>query len=269
VSTVDKDGDGLLDREDTVQLESTRSGVFLSKRERATRGAQVVGVGLVPPPAYQAPRYASNLPAALAGGYDLSYPALSRDTIKSSQGSRRVALLARSFPVTVTRKLTPALASEAFLGADTPTPASEPLPGGQANLFVGADPAGVATLQLVAAGETFTLPLGLDRAIKPIRNVRLTTEEKGVFSKDEVTEYVVTTEVANPYSMPVELKILDQVPLAGNKNVEIKLVRTQPPAALDPVKGALEWKLTLPAGGKAVTQFVYTLRRPKGYRLAQ
>ena len=226
-------------------------------------------VGITPPAGYQAPRYARNLPAALAGGYDLSYPSLYKDSIGSGQGARRVALLARSFPVSVLRKLTPALAPEAFLVAEIKNPATEPLPGGQANLFVGADPAGVATLPLVAAGETFTLPLGLDRAVKPIRNVRLTTEEKGVFSKDEITEYVVTTELVNPYPLPIELKLLDQIPLPGDKHVEIKLVRTQPQAQHDPIKGSLEWRQSLPAGGKLVTQFVYTLRRPKGYRLSQ
>lgn len=268
----DRDADGVPDSIDlvseqaTVTTASTRS--FESVSRSVPRGP-VVGVGLVPPAGYRAPQYAKNLPAALAGGYDLSYPSLYKDTIKSGQGSRRVALLAKSFPVSVLRKVTPALAPEAFLVAEIKNPASEPLPGGQANLFVGADPAGVASLQLVAAGETFTLPLGLDRAVKPIRNVRQTTEEKGVFSKDEVTEYTITTELVNPYRVPIEVKLLDQVPLAGDKHVEIKLVRSQPLASFEPIKGALEWRLPLPPGGKVVTQFVYTLRRPKGYRLSQ
>ena len=67
----------------------------------------------------------------------------------------------------------------------------------------------------------------------------------------------------------LSLWLVDQLPLAGDKNVEIKLVRTQPPAQHDPIKGALTWKLPIPPGGKLVTQFVYTLRRPKGYRLSQ
>ncbi len=268
----DRDADGVPDALDRVSeqvaVETASTRGFAEVSKSVPRGP-VVGVGLVPPAGYRAPQYAKNLPAALAGGYDLSYPSLYKDTIKSGQGSRRVALLAKSFPVSVLRKVTPALAAEAFLVAEIKNPASEPLPGGQANLFVGADPAGVATLQLVAAGETFTLPLGLDRAVKPIRNVRQTTEEKGVFSKDEVTEYTITTELVNPYRVPIEVKLLDQVPLAGDKHVEIKLVRSQPPASFEPIKGALEWRLPLPPGGKVVTQFVYTLRRPKGYRLSQ
>ena len=267
-ASTDVDHDGVPDAVDALRVVQSSTLLSSNFRRSAPRGP-VANVGLVPPAGYRAPRYAANLPAALAGGYDLSYPSLAKDSIKSGQGSRRVALLARSFPVSVLRKVLPALAPEAFLVAEIKNPASEPLPGGQANLFVGADPAGVATLQLVAPGETFTLPLGLDRAVKPIRNVRLSTEEKGVFSKDEVTEYVVTTELVNPYGVPLELKLLDQIPLPGDKNVEIKLVRSQPPALHDPLKGSLEWKLTLPPGQKTVTQFVYTLRRPKGYRLNQ
>ena len=64
------------------------------------------------------------------------------------------------------------------------------LPGGRARLFVGADPASQTDLQLVAPGERFTLPLGIDRAVKPIRNVTMTTEERAC-SAGRITQYVV------------------------------------------------------------------------------
>jgi hypothetical protein len=121
----------------------------------------------------------------------------------------------------------------------------------------------------VAPGETFTLPLGLDRALKPVRNVRVTTTEKGVINKDEVNEYVVTTEVANPYRSPLALSLYDQIPLAGDRNVEVKLVKSEPAAQIDNVKGELAWRVTVPPSGKTAVTFVYTLKRPKGYRLHQ
>lgn len=231
--------------------------------------SSVIGVGLAPPPRYVPPSYDSSLPASLAGGYDLIFPGLYRDTVKSGQGARRVALLSRSFPVAVSRKLMPALAPEAFLVAEIRNPGNEPLPGGRAQLFVGADPAGVAQLKLIAPGEVFTLPLGLDRAIRPVRNVNVTTVEKGLINKDELSEYVVTTEVTNPYRMPIDVKLHDQIPIVGDKNVEIRLVRTDPQAKLDDKKGSLDWRLTIAPGAKITTTFVYTLKRPKGYRLNQ
>ena len=73
----------------------------------------------------------------------------------------------------------------------------QPLPGG-APVCLSVPIPLAADLQLVAPGERFTLPLGIDRAVKPIRNVTMTTEEKGVFSKDEITQYVVKIEPRKP-----------------------------------------------------------------------
>lgn len=252
--------------------------------------AQVLGVGLMPPPGYRAPTLPPNSAAARAGGYDLRYVSLYRESLKSGAGARRVALFSRRFPVSVLRKVYPGLAPDAYLVAVLENPlgtAGQPLPGGQARLFVGADPAGQADIPLVAPGERFTLPLGIDRAIKPIRNVHLTTEEKGVFSKDEITQYVVKIELANPYSTPLDVLVVDQLPLPGDKNVELKLLSVSPPLSplsnpppagsppspygpnIDAGSGAMEWRLRIPPGGKAETQFTYSLRRPKGARLYQ
>ncbi len=258
---------------------------------------QVLGVGLSPPPGYVPPSLDPRSAAARAGGFDLSYASLHRESLGSGKGARRVALFSRSFPVRVLRKIYPALTQDAYLVALIQNPTSseggQPLPGGSARLFVGADPAGHAELGLVAPGERFTLPLGIDRALKPVRNVQLSTEEKGVFSKDEITQYEVVTELANPYPLPIEVQLIDQLPLPGDKNVELRLLAISPPpaplsspparaaapgfpyadsphaSAIDPETGAVEWRLSVPAGGKIETRFRYTLRRPKGARLYQ
>jgi hypothetical protein len=95
------------------------------------------------------------------------------------------------------------------------------------------------------------------------------TAEKGWISKSEVSEYTVTLELANPYPTPISTRVLDQWPVSGDKEVQIELVRVEPDATRDPVKGALEWRLTVPPSGKSTLRFVYTVRRPKGWRLHQ
>ena len=228
-----------------------------------------VGVGLAPPAAWRRPAVDPRLPASLAGGYDLAFPAARRETIPSGGGGRRVPLFTESWPVKTERKLFPALARDAFLVAELQSPSKQVLPGGEASLFVGLDPAGTATLKLVAPGERFTLPLGVDRAVQPVRNVALIESEKGFLGKNEETLYRVTIEVANPYAFALPVRIHDQWPLTQHEDMEIKLVRTEPYARQDKVKGGLEWELTVPASGKTVVSFEYTLRRPKGWRLYQ
>jgi uncharacterized protein (TIGR02231 family) len=229
-----------------------------------------LGVGLAPPAAYRRPAVDPRLPASLAGGYDLAFTSARRETIPSGGGSgRRVPLFTESWPVKAERKLFPALARDAFLVAELQSPSQQVLPGGDASLFVGEDPAGSAFLKLVAPGERFTLPLGVDRAVRPVRNVALVQSEKGFIGKDEETAYRVTIEVANPYAFPLPVRIHDQWPLTSDEDVEIKLVRTEPFARQDKVKGTLEWELTVPASGKTVVSFEYTLRHPKGWRMHQ
>jgi uncharacterized protein (TIGR02231 family) len=206
----------------------------------------------------------------LAAGHDLTFPSAARETIASGKGARRVALFSQTWPVSVERLIFPALAKEAFLVAAFKNPSKQAMPGGRANLFVGDDSAGVADLKFVAPGEMFTLPLGIDQAIKPIRNVTQTTTETGLISKDEVTEYTTVIEFANPYSSPLAARVKDQIPVTADKDrAEVRLLGSTPAAQLTAENGALEWQMTVPAGATVKLRFVYSIKRPKGARLVQ
>jgi hypothetical protein len=234
-----------------------------------SRGEAVSSVGLAPPAAWQRPLLDSRLPASLAGGYALAFSSQRRETVRSGGGERRVPLFTETWPVQVERTLYPALTPSTFLVAELRSPSKQVLPGGEAQLFVGADPAGQAQLSLVSPGESLTLPLGIDSAVRPVRNVQVLTAEKGLLSKDDLTEYLVTIEVANPYPFALPVRIHDQWPLSRHEDVEVKLARTEPYAEQDKDKGTLEWRLTVPPSEKKSVSFVYTVRHPKGWRLQQ
>ncbi len=228
-----------------------------------------VPVGLAPPPSWRRPVLDPKLPVSLAGGEALSFSAQRRETVRSGGGEQRVPLFTEVWPVQVERELYPALTDKAFLVAQLHGPSQRTLPGGQAQLYVGADPSGQAQLQRVAPGEPFTLPLGIDPSVRPVRNVRLVSSDKGLFGSDELTEYVVTLEVANPYAFPLQVRLHDQWPLPSDEHVQIKLVSTEPYAEQDAQKGTLEWRLSIPPSRKQEVSFRYTLRRPKDRRLVQ
>ncbi len=227
------------------------------------------GFSLAPPPGYRAPAFSGDLPNAAAGGFELAYTSLQKETVQSGKGARKVALFTEAWPVTVERKMFPALFPEAFLVAELKNPSPQPLPAGNANLYVGDDPAGNARLSLVAPGEAFTLPLGIDRALRPVRNVKVLQSERGVISKDEVTDYVVTIELANPYRSAVAVRLLDQIPITTQKDVEILLFESKPLATQDKRTGSLEWRLSVPPAAKTVVSFSYSIKRPKGWLLQQ
>lgn len=231
----------------------------------------VAAFSLMPPPGYRAPSYGADSPVTLAGGYDLSFASRQKETIPSSKGARRVALWSQQWPVTVERKVYPALSKEAYLSAELKNPSQQVLPGGPATLSVGADPAGTAQLKLVSPGEVVTLPLGLDRAIKTVRNVAVVDATEGVVSKDDVSTYAVSIELVNPYRTSVALRVFDQWPLAqpNSRDVETKLLDSKPGAIQDTATGKLEWRLTLKPNEKRTLTFNYQVKRPRGWKLYQ
>lgn len=253
---------------ESVQISSVdTAGGFFESDDKEYEPTQ--GVSLSPPRGWVPPTPPPESPAALAGGYDLAFASLRPESVGSGKGQRRVPLFNEAWPVTVERKLFPGVAKEAYLVAEIKSPSKQVLPAGNASLFVGEDPAGNARLPLVSPGEPFTLPLGLDRAIKPVRNVKVSQAERGFIGKEEITEYVVTVEVSNPHSVPVALRIFDQWPIASSKDLESRLLKTEPYAIQDQTKGTLEWRITLAPKQKKSVSFTYTLRRPKGWRLYQ
>ncbi|WP_164017960.1 mucoidy inhibitor MuiA family protein [Pyxidicoccus trucidator] len=263
----------------TIDVGSTTTGVSISAggARRGGYSAPVEPVepvinnyvGLSPPPGWQAPRLAAELPASLAGGYDLAFTAPRLETVRSGQSERTVPLLIETWPVQVERHVFPALATDAFLVAQLKSPSRGVLPGGEASLFVGADPAGSATLKLVVPNEPFTLPLGVDPAVRTARNVRILQSKDGFISKDDINTYEVTLEVPNPYSFPMQVRVVDQWPLSRDGKVEVKLVRTEPAARQDEKTGELQWDLVVPPASKKTVTFEYSLRRPQNWRLTQ
>lgn len=236
-----------------------------------SRSVPVAGYSLAPPPGYRPPVYGADSPVTLAGGYDLSFASRQKETVPSAGGARRVALWSQQWPVNVERRVYPALAKDAYLSADLKNPSQQVLPGGPATLSVGADPAGTAQLKLVSPGEQVTLPLGLDRAIKVVRNVQVVDATEGLVSKDDVSTYAVSIELVNPYRAPVALRVFDQWPLPqpNQKDLEVKLLDSKPGAIQDTVTGRLEWRLTLKPNEKQTLVFNYQVKRPRGWRLYQ
>ena len=251
-----------------TQAESVRT-VSASGRYASTPVVPTTSFSLSPPPAWSPPYFPPDSPVTLAGGYDLAFASLQKETVQSSRGARRVALWSAQWPITVERSLFPALTTDAYLVAEVKNPSQQVLPGGPAQLSVGNDPAGTARLDLVSPGESFTLPLGIDRALKPVRNVQVVEETKGLISKDEVGTYTVRIELANPYRAPIAVRVADQWPLSTQKEVETKLLSTQPAATRDDKKGSLEWRLTIPPQQKQVFTFSYQVKRPKNWKLQQ
>jgi uncharacterized protein (TIGR02231 family) len=178
-----------------------------------------------------------------------------------------VALTTLHWPVTVLRRIYPAMNDEAYVVAEIRNPTDRPLPAGEANLMFGQDPAGTARLKLIEPGKTFSLALGLDPAMRAVRNVTVKSESDGLVFKDDVSTYTVDIELSNPHPRTAQVEIFDQIPIHTDESVTVKLLRASTGHELDGKTGRLKWTRSMPAGASQKLTFVYQLTRDQGSQL--
>lgn len=84
---------------------------------------------------------------------------------------------------------------------------------------------GQATFPRCSAGETFSLPLGVDPAIQivyPKPTVR--RSQSGIFSKEDSNVFTRSIIITNTkHNAPVELTVLDQVPVSEDERLKIEI----------------------------------------------
>ncbi len=206
--------------------------------------------------------------AALSGGYEVAFAGPGLETIRSGE-QRRVPLQSWTWPVNVERALYPGLGPDGYLQAQLTFTETRALPGGRASIFAGDDPVGSASLPPVAPGGAFTLPLGVDRAIRPVRRETIDTRPAGLFGGDEVDRHLVTIEITNPHAQPARVRVHDQIPVSGDPRLRVTMPRAPAGATLDQPSGTLRWDLKLAAGSSTTLTFTYEIRRPRAQRLDQ
>src|SRR5262249_28385770 len=125
-----------------------------------------------------------------------------------------------------------------------------------------------AQLPVLRPEDEVELPLGIDHALRAVRNVLLKASSRGLFSKDDLTEVKVSVEIANPHPRPVPLSVIEQLPVAKGEKIEVEVLEVTP-AAKRGDGGRLEWSVQLPARGRTVLAYRYRIVRPKGWELRQ
>jgi hypothetical protein len=149
-------------------------------------------------------------------------------------------------------------------------------------VFVGGDSVGVVTLPEVAVGGEMTFWLGVDPRVTAKRVlVRKESLVEGAFDKSDVTRWDFRVDLASTLSKPVEVELVDRLPVSRNKEIRIDLENDlkKGGAALasdakyladERPQGILKWLVSLPAqaepGKPAAKSVAWGVRvsRPKG-----
>ncbi len=194
-----------------------------------------------------------------------------RESVDGSGQARKVPLARFPLKAAIVRTAAPRVDASAFLTAKAVNETGFPLLAGMAGVYVGGEFAGRAPIPATPPGGEIELAFGADDRVEVERKVLdRRRESAGLISKEEVYRYRVRTSVKNRYAAPVEVKLLDLVPVSRDEKIKVVLLEgTTAPSRDDPERpGVRIHDLKLGAREEKVIELRYEVRYPRDFPIA-
>jgi uncharacterized protein (TIGR02231 family) len=166
----------------------------------------------------------------------------------------------------------PQLTPHAYLKASVKnTTANFPFLQGDMLVFIDNNFIAKSQLKQTQPGESFTLFLGTDSAVKiesePVVRIK---DVQGIFSKSNIENATHKTVIRNTKSKPISISVFEQLPRSNDGSVKVKLVapiineQTDESALKLTDANSIRWKVTLEPGKKMEFDFAYRVEYPQG-----
>jgi uncharacterized protein (TIGR02231 family) len=190
-------------------------------------------------------------------------------TIASDNSSHKVSVFNRNFPAYFRYSAVPKAATYAFLKARATNDTEFPLLSGTAKIFLDGAFVANSTIDNIAPGDEFWTFLGVDEGISiDYKLVNRETVKGGVFDKKDGSRYQYRITVTNKKQSAAEIVIWDQLPIAGEQDITVTLVKPEYDKEDSTFKkndqDFLEWLYELKPGAKQEIDFEFTVEYPKG-----
>jgi uncharacterized protein (TIGR02231 family) len=191
--------------------------------------------------------------------------------IPADNAAHRVVIAEQEFPGKLAARTVPKLAPVAHLYATIAYTGSEPLLPGPLSVFRDGAFIGTSNLALLRPAEEVSLGFGVDDKIRVEYRIEDGKQEGGgLFDSTRRVERRFRLTVANHHSQPLEIAVLDQLPVPSDKRIEVvALAETTQPFRADweDRKGVLAWTRTLAPAEEEVINFGYRVTYPDDLKL--
>lgn len=183
-------------------------------------------------------------------------------TILTDNKSYTVDMAYYDVPAVFQYYAVPKIEKEAFLQARIANWESYNLLEGEATIYFENTFVGKTLLDIRNATDTLTLSLGRDKKVMITREkIKELSTRQFIGSKQEEIRAWKTV-IRNTKSQPINLVVLDQVPVSTNSEIEVNV---QQSSGVKPSvdTGELKWEFTLQPDEKKVLELLYSVRYPK------
>lgn len=133
---------------------------------------------------------------------------------------------------------------------------------GEANLYFEGSYAGKTVIDPYTVSKEMNLSLGIDSQITVTRTLKTDFKNKSFIGNNKIIDKAYDLEVKNNKSIPIQLKLMDRIPISQNKEIKVDEIRTVD-AKYDTIKGIITWNLNIGSKNTSKTQFSYQVKYPR------
>lgn len=160
----------------------------------------------------------------------------------------------------------PKLEQNAFLLASITDWESLNLVQGPASVYYGEAYRGKIEINTYETSDTLSFSLGRDdKLVTQVKKLKEYSKKQAIGGNRKDT-YTFEIALKNTRTLPVSLKVYDQIPVSNDSEIEISTGEISG-AELNPYNGKLTWELNLAPGETRRFRFSYTVKYPKNKRL--
>jgi hypothetical protein len=187
-------------------------------------------------------------------------------SIPSDGKPRDVEIRQHDLPATYQHLAVPKFTPDAYLTAEVSDWEQYNLLSGDVQLFFEGTYLGVSKLDVANTSDVLEISLGKDPGIIIERQETDDSRKKNLFGSRATQTREYKIKVRNTKNVPVNLTILDQVPISGDENIDVKTAIGSY-FQQDTATGILTWKQALGPKKEVTALFGYSVRFPVNYRV--
>jgi hypothetical protein len=216
---------------------------------------------------------------AWAEGFDYSYEAQSRLDLLSDGQFHSVPVLVDDTDCSSQHVVVPRESTDVFRTLQLTNCFNAPLLPGPMDVYWNENFLLTSQVELTAPSGEVELGLGVDQAVKVVRNTNYREDTAGLMGGALQLTHKIAIEVANNSSREIDLEVRERVPVASSDADDIKVdVKSVSPewkayepepetAYTDALQGGYQWQILLPAGERRELSASYEIRLPSKYEL--
>lgn len=156
----------------------------------------------------------------------------------------------------------PKLDKDAFLIAQITGWESLSLISGPMNVYQGEKYVGLANVDTRTISDTLELSLGRDQKVTVKREKRKEFSKNRFLGDKKISSFSYRISIKNNHNMPINLELVDQVPISKNKEISIDIGELSK-ASHNEESGQLRWDLELSPSESNELNFGYNVKHPK------